>query len=621
MCGFNVLLSNNQKFNGIDIQRMNDAIKHRGPDDEGYVGLDNKLVPKNYSGKDSKNQNHEKIEQAISSHFFLAHRRLSIMDVEDTGYQPMLKDNRFLLVFNGEIYNYLEIAQNLNFQANNDSEVIVEAYKKWGEKCVEHFNGMWAFCLIDLEKQNVFLSRDRFGIKPLYYCFQNGKLAIASEIKSILKSKLFDIGIDNKECIAYLKYGSSEYKKETLFTDIYRFPKASIQTFSLSDLSLFHPKTAQVFWDINKLPKIKSDHATKDYLNLFKRSVSLRLRSKVKVGSALSGGLDSSAIVAMVRELRKNTQLEQHTFSTVYNKEESKFADESEFIDQLVNLLGLTSHKIEPKLDELIKDHQNLIYIHDTPPNGIMIAAYNTFKLVGKSDVKVTLDGQGADEILAGYLKYLPNYFIHAKKIDSAEIEQLLTIPRAKPLIKKGLRLKPFRAFFSNPIFKTIYLLVAKKPFLTGLNLQERLIYDINHNLSNLIHYLDRNSMAYSVESRTPYLDYKLVEFLLGIEKNVLIADGWTKAISRKAMIEKLPQEIVWRKDKMGWENPTEFYFKGPLKTYVLKTIRDSTILPKLGKKYSITESNLNNFKNEEIAKMLNLSIWFDTFQPFLRDE
>ena len=116
-------------------------------------------------------------------------------------------------------------------------------------------------------------------------------------------------------------------------------------------------------------------------------------------------------------------------------------------------------------------------------------------------------------------------------------------------------------------------------------------------------------------------MDYKLVEFLLGIEKNVLIADGWTKAIARKAMIEKLPQEIVWRKDKMGWENPTEFYFKGPLKTYVLKTIRDSTILPKLGKKYSITESNLNNFKNEEIAKMLNLSIWFDTFQPFLRDE
>lgn len=619
MCGFNLLFSNSYYFEGNHIQKMNDAIKHRGPDDEGFISLDQKYKSNFFFGEDSQSKETEHISKASKSNFFLGHRRLSIMDTKASGYQPMLKDNRYVLVFNGEIYNYLEIAEKLNFQPNNDSEVIIEAYKRWGENCVNQFNGMWAFCLIDLEKETLFISRDRFGIKPLYYCFQDGKLAIASEIKSILHTGLFKIKTDQKQCLSYLANGSEEYSISTLFSQVYKFPKASYVSISLSDLSTFPKGKPTVFWDISTIRD--APNRKKSYFDLLKSSVELRLRSKVKVGSALSGGLDSSSIVSIVNELRKDSKIEQHTFSTVYNNDESKSADESFFINELVSTLSLKSHKIEPKLETLIEDHQKLIYIHDTPPNGIMIAAYNTFKLVGRTDVKVTLDGQGADEILAGYLKYIPNFLIHSKSLNKNDILSLLKIPRAKSYVETGLKYRRFRPILSTTIFKKFYHFCYNKPFLKSLPLKERLIYDINHNLCNLIHYLDRNSMAFSVESRTPFLDFRLVEYLIDLDGKELISKGWTKFVARKAMEKKLPKSIVWRVDKMGWENPTNFYFNGPLKTYIMDTINNSEILSILKKDCAISESNFNAFSADELSRMLNLSIWYNTFRPFMKND
>lgn len=618
MCGIAGIVSQDP-IRAADIQRMGDVLAHRGPDGQGFMLSQAVCVKNPLPGLID-------FSPALSCHVALAHRRLAIVDLSPQGHQPMVWQQRYAITFNGEIYNHIELRKELEvmgytFSSQSDTEVILAAYDAWGASCLNKFNGMWAFVLIDTVNQRVFIARDRFGIKPLYYAKTSGAFVFASEIKALLEYPAAEAIPDRDFAKNYLKNGPSEIGVKTAWQGILRFPAASFVEGALNQLCS-EELMPKIYWHVQ--PNLSSEafddgkaqQLADTYYQLLEDAVRLRLRADVKVGSALSGGLDSSSIVYLINKLLKEQGVadQQETFSSVYKSSGAQDCDESHFIDHLARALDVRSNQIEPHVDAVASEHERVIYAMDYPPESTCMSGWHTFMRVAQSDVTVTLDGQGADEQLAGYLRYLAQWFAQMPlRQVASELPKVLAIPGASRFALRGLAVGMSRRVLGKVMTLALVRRLGYQidPF---IHLNQKLVQDLNASLRVLIHYSDRVSMANSIESRMPFMDYRVVEFLASVPAAYKLHGGWTKYLARRAFSGKLPDEIVWRKDKMGWPIPETHWFEGKLKGWMAERVTNPAFLQWLDVAVTDVPLNRPDVSMTHKVRWLNLATWHRLF-------
>lgn len=536
ICGFN--------FKDDSIKNMTDALLHRGPDDVGYY---------------------------LNDYVSLGIRRLSIIDLKH-GKQPICnEDENIWVVFNGEIYNFRDLRKTLEklghtFKTNTDTEVIIHAYEEYGYECVKHFNGMFAFCIYDGIKNILFLARDRFGEKPLYYYNDTEKFIFASEIKALLANRNIP-RIPNDDIIMnYLVYGKlPEDCEETFFKGIKKLLPGYYMIVSNNKI---HTKTKYYTINLNtNMASLKNniEECKSTLLYLLKDSIRLRLLSDVKVGTCLSGGLDSSAIVCLLYLLKnEHHNLECNSlgntiecFSAIFD---DKSIDESKYIKDVIDKTNASWNYTSPNAERFIDEIKELLYYQEEPVESSSVYAQRKVMQLASKKVKVLLDGQGSDEIFGGYLGYYRYYLfelIKQRKYKEFIFEILRNSNIMFRLIQK------YKEHRSQQ--KIIYKLLNKKilhmirytntpPKFESLN--ERLLYDLEHTLPIVLRYEDKNSMSFSIESRLPFLDHRLVEFAFTLPTSYKIYKGYQKYILRNALKDILPTTIRLRRDKIGFVTP-----------------------------------------------------------------
>jgi asparagine synthase (glutamine-hydrolysing) len=606
------------------LEKMMETLRDRGPDGEGKY-----------------------LDEFVS----LGHRRLAIIDLSPAGHQPMSNEDETLwLTYNGEIYNYVELVEELKkkghqFRSKTDSEVILHAYEEWGRECVSRFNGMFAFCIYDRNQMQFFLARDRFGVKPLYYHLQNGRFTFASEIKAILEDPTIPRRPNEPLIYDYLVYNCYDHTQETFFQGINALLPGHSLVFDLREQRTEHYR----WYDIPLRP-FDQGASEKEILTHFREllidAIRLRLRSDVEVGSCLSGGLDSSSIVCSLNQFTPEHSLRFRTFSVVFPHNTE--IDESGYIEKVVSLVNVSPHFVTPTCSDLLQDIRSLVYCQEEPFAGTNIyAQWKVMKLSKEKSVKVLLDGQGGDELLAGYPFFFGYYFlqlflglnwktlwrelIHYRKYHRDVNEGLLT----PFFLLTPSRLKPYIIrFYSQYIldkafFKKYYGQTAvPDQMYSSMDLNQALYYRMKYGLPQLLREEDRNSMAFSIESRLPFLDYRVVEFLFSIPERFKIRDGMTKYILRESMRGILPEEVRERVGKLGFPTPMDDWIREPEMSKYIQGIFSSDRFR--GRGYHDTaevdrvfKAHIDQKANAGMAiwKMLNLELWSRIFieedEPF----
>ena len=542
MCGIaGILKLNNFLVSSQELKQMTDSIAHRGPDGEG---------------------------QWVNSkgNVGLGHRRLSIIDLTESGKQPMHYANeRYTITFNGEIYNYIELREQLKskgyiFQSNSDTEVLLAMYDLKKEKCLSELDGMFAFSIWDEQEQELFCARDRFGEKPFYYSFEKGKhFYFASEMKALWAveiSKEYNVEVMDH----YLKTGSSVYSNDvtkTFYSKIHQLDSAHYLI--LKNNSEIKIKRYYSLDDNQINRSISLNEAVEQFTLLFKESVNLRLRSDVTVGSSLSGGLDSSSIVMMIDKL-KGDLTQQNTFSARFNGFKK---DEGVHIHKVISACkNVVCHEVWPKEEELQKLIDQLVFHQEEPfASSSVFAQWKVMELAKQNGTVVLLDGQGADEYLGGYLPiyglYFKQLFFTDKRKYKHEQSAYLnlrghvgtTFEEDETLRMKIGRMK--RQLFNQPM-----------PYDKNSLSNELKKQTLSVGLKELLRYADRNSMAHSREVRLPFLSHKLIDFVFSLPDDYKLFEGWTKYVLRLSMKNLLPKDITWRVDKIGYETPQSNWMK-----------------------------------------------------------
>ena len=605
MCGISGIISRS-KFDGKLVEAMCNSIKHRGPDDEGYIILsdsDSKIEP--YGGSDTPKEAYNsntsyKPTQSITdadellTTLAFGHRRLSIIDLSPAGHLPMLDStNRYWITYNGEIYNYLELREELQkeghvFKTETDTEVILAAYSQWGIACQHKFIGMWAFAIYDTKEKNVFLSRDRFGIKPLYYWMPTeDTFCFGSEIKQFMVHPNWESILNGQRAYDFLLYSLSDHTDETLFKGVYQIPPGHYifeKADSFTKDSSGRVKTNSWYTIDVKPSQLTFKEAVANFKKIFYQSIALHLRSDVPVGSALSGGLDSSSIVCIINELLAKQGIKgmQNTFSSV--AEDARYSEKI-WVDEVIKVIDVKSNFIYPKGEDVFTLTDKILWHHDEPyQSQSAFLAYHVFERVAHEKVKVLLNGQGADEYLSAYGSFqslrLQNDIRNFRFI---KINRELTVLGYSTISKSvfylkniGLMLPEKIKFFiaqQKTSYKRILNLIdtaklgAKKehPYLgrkskTAVAIASKQL--LNNPLQAYLHWEDRNSMAHSVEARVPFLDYRLVEFTLSLPIDYLDGPKMSKKLLVNAMKGVLPEVIRLRADKKGFISPEERWLK-----------------------------------------------------------
>jgi asparagine synthase (glutamine-hydrolysing) len=536
----------------------------------------------------------------------------------------------------------VELAEQLKkkghqFRSKTDSEVILHAYEEWGRECVSRFNGMFAFCIYDRNQMQFFLARDRFGVKPLYYHLQNGRFTFASEIKAILEDPTIPRRPNEPLIYDYLVYNCYDHTQETFFQGINALLPGHSLVFDLRE------KRAEDYrWYDIPLSQFNRGASEEEILTRFRNllidAIRLRLRSDVEVGSCLSGGLDSSSIVCSLNQFTPEHSLRFRTFSVVFPNTE---IDESDYIEKVVSLVNVFPHFVTPTCSDLLQDIHSLVYYQEEPFAGTNIyAQWKVMKLSKENSVKVLLDGQGGDELLAGYPFFFGYYFlqlflglnwktlwrelIHYRKYHRNVNEGLLT-----PLfLLTPSRLKPYIIrFYSQYIldkafFKKYYgQTTVPDQMYSSMDLNQALYYRMKYGLPQLLREEDRNSMAFSIESRLPFLDYRVVEFLFSIPERFKIRDGMTKYILRESMKGILPEEVRERTGKLGFPTPMDDWIREPEMSKYIQRIFSSDRFR--GRGYHDTaeldrvfKAHIDQKANAGLAiwKILNLELWSRIF-------
>lgn len=555
MCGIaGIIQINSSPYSKEHLKKMTDALAHRGPDGEG-------------------------LWQNEGGNVLLGHRRLSIIDLSNAGNQPMHYLSRYTIIHNGEIYNYIELKEDLqkkgySFHSKTDTEVITAAYDCWQDECVDHFDGMFAFVIWDSTEKQLFAARDRFGEKPFFYHFDGKQLLFASEMKALWAAGIERIP-NQKMLFNFITIGYTDNPAEpgeTFFENIHKLPAASVLKYDLKENKLILEK----YWDIDpeeQQKKITDTEALEQFNHLLTTSIKRRLRSDVTIGTSLSGGLDSSSIVAMVASFGNSSLA---AFTAAFPGFEK---DETVFSKQVSDKFGLQQSITNITADEMMKDWEKLCYHQEEPFGSASIyAQYKVYELAKQHNVKVLLDGQGADETLAGYHKYYKWYwqelFRNRKLFRSKELKAAKEMNIAEKFGFKNVIAAYFPGFATVTLENQYLLKAIRHEDLTKdfVKLQSKEAYyttpdhftlngvlhfnTCTHGLEELLRYADRNSMAHGREVRLPFLSHELVEFIFSLPANFKIRNGWTKWILRETMKAKLPETISWRRDKVGFEPP-----------------------------------------------------------------
>ncbi len=586
---------------------MNRIVAHRGPDDEGFLALIDG-TPTAFFGHDTprsvrKHCGAATVELGPSSamqisQLALGHRRLAIVDLSHLGHQPMCYLGHLWITYNGEIYNFPELKVELEtlgyrFSSHSDTEVILAAYDAWGADCLRRFNGMWAFAIYDARTRCIFLARDRFGVKPLYYWISpTGMLAFGSEIKQFTILPEWRAVVNGQRAYDFLVWGLTDHTDETLFKGVRQIPGGCCASINLDSWCGPSSSTRRLevdrWYSLTPKPFGGSFEAAASGLReLLTDSVSLRLRSDVPVGSCLSGGLDSSSIVCLLHAIRseRNIDAAQLTFSA---RSESKAIDEGRWINEVIGKTGLTSNSVYPSVDALFDESLDVLWHQDEPYGSTSIhAQWNVFRLAASEHVRVMLDGQGADELLGGYFSFFGAYLAETLRRPSVSgfLSEFQAVRRMHAMSLRSLVIATCHHLLRPSLMRAVARLLGRSPFAPAWLDLQRLravpedpfaaggargpsVRDLSlsqvrsTNLPMLLHWEDRSSMAHSVEARVPFLDYRVAEYVLGLPSDYKISAAVTKRVLREAMRGVLPEAIRNRTDKIGFATAEELWLR-----------------------------------------------------------
>ena len=584
MCGLAGRIGlSDQDIDVAPLAGMMDVVQHRGPNAQGFAFFYlSDRQPQ--TGVDSQDLN---ARQWSHVRVAFGHRRLSIIDLSAAANQPMsYADGKYWLVFNGAIYNYIELrselqAAGLSFRTNSDTEVILAAYQHWGDDCVTHFNGMFAISILDRPKRRVVCFRDRLGIKPFYYSIHDGVLSFGSEIKQLLETGM-PRKANPRRVFDYLIVGSTDHHEETCFDGIKQLLPSQRMVVDLGNGPA--KIRTEEYWSPQRsdsVAKLSIEDAAAQIRDLLHDSVRIRMRCDVPLGSCLSGGLDSSTIVSLMSRIRSqdNLDFEQHTFT--YQPSEQKI-DESRFADLITRQVNAERHikKIDP--ESLVEELDNFLW-HEEEPIGDLthFARAQVMALAKECGVTVVLDGQGGDELFLGYPRYYVPTFLHywqdeglGKALREFRLATRNSNISATRLVATAFLFGSVRV--RTQFFRRRALGWINRDFLARHSVREvaeahhlsRDLWEMQRRdmlqiqLPHLLRHEDRDSMASSIEARTPLLDHRLVEFVMSLGPHAKIHDGWTKYGLRTAMEGILPSEIQWRRDKLGFTVPSSLWMK-----------------------------------------------------------
>jgi asparagine synthase (glutamine-hydrolysing) len=645
-------------------RRLLQRLEHRGPDDGGWMST---------LGNETRYGSANELRSARANAILL-HRRLSILDLSSAGRQPMASNcGRYSVVFNGEIYNYLELRDELKsvgrrFRTGTDTEVLLAAYAEWGLEAIPRFRGMFGFALLDLREQKCVLARDHFGIKPLFYTVTPRGFAFASEIKALLEIPGVSRKLDAQSVFWYLDSGLTDDQPESMIKGIRRLPAAHYAVLNLRDLEQLSAGDNSSFeltqyWNVAQPTRTDCsfDEAKQHLRDLFLNSIQLHLRSDADVGTALSGGIDSSSIVMATQRLWESKH-RQHSFSFVADDEK---VSEEKWVDIVAKSSGTQLHKIRIASDELTRDIDDLIYAQDEPFSSTSVyAQYRIFRKVRQEGVKVMLDGQGADEIMAGYKSFMNlrlqemldagqmsravQFYARAMRGHNVGGYDAITRKLKKyfPPALHGMlgSLRRFGHVCANFSFSNKSApQVGNGPVRQWMNqewfvkhgaipptwriptfgggLRGKLLECVQYtSLPMLLRFEDRNSMAHGVESRVPFLTPEIVSFALSMPDDYLLNDrGVGKHVFRESMRGITPDAILDRRDKIGFATPEEDWLREvqPWAESVINspTARDLPLFnySEMASEWRDTVEGKKAF-HPRIWRWLNLIRWIDIF-------
>ena len=562
MCGIVGIISDSP-VDEVKIRNASECLRLRGPEADGIWVNEKRTVA-------------------------LAHRRLKIIDLSDQASQPMHYLNRYVISYNGEIYNFPEIKEELKkkgylFHTSSDTEVILAAYDAYGERCLHFFDGMFVFAIWDRKDQKLVIARDRFGEKPVYFFNDENRFLFASEMKS-----LWQLGV-SKEVNQSLLYNflTIDYTsnpgnpKETFYKNIFKLPAASWLLYEPSKKEIAIEKYWQIHPEVDDT--LLPEEAIRQFTDLLTTSIKKRLRSDVLIGTSLSGGLDSSTIVAICDHL-KSQQYSHKCFTAVFNDFDK---NEFDYASSVANQFNLQIYPVTITETDVPQIMKQVMQAQEEPvTSASALIQYAVYNEASKNGIKVLLDGQGADETLAGYHKYYKWYWQdlyrnrELKRSKEYENAKALGIHQHFGLANKMTALLPdfMTALHEGRKSRRAANMQELSEDLRQANKNTFYYttptnYDLNgflyfntfiSGLEELLRIADRNSMANSIEVRLPYLNHELVNFIFTLPANFKIREGWTKWILRKSAEPYLSGEIVWRKDKVGFEPPQKKWMQDP---------------------------------------------------------
>jgi asparagine synthase (glutamine-hydrolysing) len=614
MCGIaGILLFTEKTVDPAVIRLMTDLQHHRGPDDHGYAFFE----PQGncfWQGRDIQTVPEK------SARLAFGHRRLSIIDLCETGWQPMSSGRRqYWITYNGEIYNYLELREELKklgytFVGTSDTEVILKSYEEWGRDCVSRFNGMWGFAIWDAKEHILFCSRDRVGIKPFYYHFDEQCFIFASEIKAVLAALKHDQNKEiNKPYLArFILHGLLDDGEDTLFAHVKQLLPGHCMEIRAGRMKQWR------YWDIPDTCIEQANHTIPDereaadyFRYLLTDAIRLRFRADVPVGTCLSGGLDSSSVVALATDA---LDAKLSTFTTEYN--ETEFS-EGHYARAAAEAFQTNAHYITPTGKQYIDFIDRFSWYHDEPcPGPGPFSQWQVMELASQH-VKVVLDGQGADELMAGYYHYF-NYYLTSQLRraiinrdgrttlaqyfkDNQAITRHLNISKTqsyltaashianrtlpewlrnmsrpvRKVLRRGMGAGPMFDLADHDLLRQAMPAYHPRPRRFKDDLNEILYWElVRDNIPMLLQYGDRTSMAFSIESRVPFLDYRLMEYVCSLPYHFKIRANTTKYLMRQSMKDLLPEKVVNRPDKKGYPTPFAIWLKGPIHDYVRDMLR-----------------------------------------------
>lgn len=554
MCGIAGIVARRNGFDlGRAIKEMTRQVEHRGPDDEGY---------------------------AVHGRVALGHRRLAVIDLSPGGHQPMISaDGRYVITFNGEIYNFPELRAELEtlghrFRSKTDTEVILAAFASWGKACLSRFNGMWAFAIHDIPGAMIFAARDRFGVKPFHYVSVDDCFAFGSEIRQLLPL-LPSVGANPRAVSEFLLSGVQASATETFFEEIHSLAPGHYLTYDLRSERCAVERYYSLSDRLAGTDEPSGLDAVQDFKRIFEDAVRLRLQSDVRVGTCLSGGVDSSSIALVASGMQRSSG--GIPFGAVTAISESPRNSEESYAERVVAAGELDWIKVRPGYDDFCRMLPGVVSSQEEPfaSASICMQAF-VMEAARQNGIVVLLDGQGGDETMLGYERYYAAYLIDLWRTGGGRA------------LFQGVRDATHSNFNMNVARLAAFLLYMTVPTVRHLHQSRRASYlkevhalpawvenfssafrDVRRlqileiesiTLPALLRYEDRNSMAFSIETRLPFLDYRLVEKAISLSPRLKMRDGWTKWALRQSMSDVLPREIAWRRDKIGFAAPDDIW-------------------------------------------------------------